>query len=45
MDAIKSVIKSLDTFGVGLYKANDDLNNWNKLTVNANNNIVPNPCN
>ena len=42
---VKSVIKSLDTFGVGLYKANDDLSNWNKLTVNANNNIVPNPCN
>jgi hypothetical protein len=44
-DYIKSLINSLEVFGVGLYMANDDLNNFSKLTLNDNNNIVPNPCN
>ena len=42
---IAQVTKSLDGYGVGLYKANDDLNSWNKLTVDSNNNIIPIPCN
>lgn len=45
-DLIKQVLKILSKYGVGLYKANENLNGWNKLTYNAaNNSIVPTPCN
>lgn len=45
-DVIKQVLQVLPKYGVGLYKANDNLDGWNKLTYNSNtNSIVPTPCN
>ena len=44
-DVIISTIKSLSKYGVALYQAHSDVSNWSKLTVDANNNIIPTPCN
>ena len=45
-DVIKQVLKILPKYGVGLYKANDNLDGWNKLSYNPNSNsIIPIPCN
>lgn len=44
-DVIIEVTKGLAKYGIGLYQANSDLSNWNKITVDENNNKVTTPCN
>lgn len=41
----KLVLKQLTQYGVGLFKANNDLSGWSELTLNENNETIPNPCN
>ena len=42
----KVVLKQLKKYGVGLFKANDDLSGWNELTLDEQtNNTIPTPCN
>ncbi len=47
----KALLRFLNDFdgngsktGISLYKANDDLTNWSKLTLSENNNINSDPC-
>jgi len=41
----KVVLKQLKKYGVGLFKANDDLSGWNELTLDEQtNNTIPTPC-
>ena len=44
-DVIAIVAKGLSKFGVGLYQADEGLQNWSKITADADNNITPVPCN
>lgn len=44
-DIENEVLKQFEKYGLGLFKANDDLSGWNELTLDDNNESTPTPCN